>query len=146
MAVYQVLELFDTNNNPTGLFHYTCTDGCGTRAIGYCNPIELCPECPKDSWMYPNTDCKICNGKGIVRKQNPCIGHSSREEAYNHYKEYVIDNTKFDEIIEVWPKYKCDIKECSNQATYNTRSVDNYVSYNLCSEHANKLNLWKLYE
>ena len=137
MGVYQPLELMDDNGKGTGLYHYTCTDGGGTHAIGHCSPIETCPECKGHSWMQPDANCPTCASKGYVTKANPCPGHPTSEEAIAHYREYLLDNARYDGRMQENEMRKCEI--CGTW-TQGVATVGDY-SHDLCDGHRNRAGL-----
>ena len=92
------------------VWHYTCANNDDVYPVGYC--ADNCP------------------------------GHSTEDEAIDHYKQYLLDEARFTDPKDdnLWPKYKCDIKDCVNHGSVSV-SVGGYSHYNLCQDHANKDNL-----
>src|SRR4051812_10748651 len=109
-------EMMDDQGNGTGRWHYTVENGKKIWPVGHCSPTEPCPECLKDpdkryDFSHSKDDCVLCHGKRSVQRANPCPGHATAEEAETHYKEYLLDNTKFmGPKTEEWPKDKCAVK------------------------------------
>lgn len=125
MEWYQAREV-QKDGQGTGKWHYTCSSGSGTYAVGYCSPWELCVECNGDT-------CDKCKGRGIVRKENPCPGHDTPDEANEHYAQYVIDKATFEGESSRWDS--CAV--CGDPTKHAGISQAHY-HYPLCETHLNR--------
>lgn len=70
---------------------------------------------------------------------NDCPGHSTREEAEEHWRSYLIQGIVFDNITQEWPKDKCEVDGCNEQAkmigsTKNEPGIFNQRKF--CVRHA----------
>lgn len=142
MAVFKPLELMDEEGKPTGLWHYTKTDGGGTYAIGHCGPWETCPVCKGHSGLLRklgDSPCERCGDKGIIRKVNACPGHATPEEATAHYRQYLLDKARCDGHDES-AQHKCGI--CGTW-TQGYAMVGDLSLIFLCDEHRNREGLEK---
>ncbi len=129
----------------TGLWHYTCKNGAGTMAVGYCSPWEMCAKCKDDPVkMYDTSrkdDCDVCHGKRLLPKAEPCPGHATEAGACLHYREYLLDHAKFlGPKKDKWPKHKCEVVGCDTEATH-CASVSYWRTHELCEAHANRESL-----
>ena len=145
MNYYGPHEMMGADGNGTGLYHYCCkNDTTGAYPVGYCSPITNCDACNGVPTRYSVSDideyCDKCKGKGWldVPEDEVCKGHANREDACKHYEQYLIDSAKVSGPKEAkWPKNKCKIKDCNEEATY----VVNFSEYRfaeVCEKHANK--------
>lgn len=120
-----------------GLWHYTVANSGYVQPVGYCSPWESCPNCDEHlPPSYNESDCELCKGKRLVKKTDPCPGHITKEEAEEHYKQYVVDRAKFLPKTNEWPKDKCENENCNCEATF-TAIADGHM-YQFCQTHANK--------
>ncbi len=168
MAMYQPLQLQDGPNK--GKWHYTCTDGMGTYALGYCSKIQACPDCldVHTSWgtydgrdkeclrlhmedynkRHPDSQvrwCETCDMSRIKKLTDAetCPGHDTPEEAMKHYRQYLVD-TKFQ------IRDREDIQErCLECNEWTGRQVcftgEFLYHWNLCKVHATKEVLQRIY-
>ena len=68
-----------------------------------------------------------------------CPGHPTPEEAIAHWREYLIQGIQFEAITEEWPKEKCQVKDCNEQATMvgSTKNEPGcWMNIQLCAAHA----------
>jgi RecJ-like exonuclease len=114
------------------------------RAVGYCSPWEICPDC-KDKLPHQAEaqNCQLCQGKGLIKSEHPCPGHATPEEAEEHYKQYLLDHSEFYSKTKEWPKDKCNVAKCENEGTIYGRMGNN--DYLLCDLHATKEALSDVY-
>lgn len=139
-TIYQPLQIQSGPN--AGKWHYTRTDGSGTYAEGYCSPWDSCPECSKDPIKMMDIgcqvdDCEVCHGTRVIRKENPCPGHDTAEEAIEHNRQYEIDHAREFETED--EQRKC--KVCGTWTTKGLVSSGGRIcglhEY-LCDEHRNR--------
>ena len=160
MNYYQARELVKDGKS-TGLWHYTVMNDSYVMAIGYCSPWDSCPNCFNEGacqfgWLRNSEGellkdekgnfikCEKCGGKGLVEKESPCPGHSTKEEACEHYKQYLVDRAEIrGPEIQSWPKDKCGFEGCDNEATHYA-AVRGMEYHRMCPEHATKEVLAKL--
>lgn len=92
--------------------------------------------CANDDFIYPVGYCA-----------DNCPGHATEQEAKDHYKEYLLDNVQIitPDDKKLWPKYKCDVKECNNQGDHSV-NFRGYSYHNLCKDHTNRAILSTLVE
>lgn len=162
MNYYQAREI-QKDGKGTGLFHYTVMNDGYVMAIGYCSPWEACKDCTahdrydiggylrnEDGSFVKNENgdpvkCKTCNGTGLVKKENPCPGHATEEEACEHYREYLLDRMVIrGPKTSEWPKEKCEIDGCNEEATY-LATLTSFTCYQLCEKHANRTYVSQLF-
>ncbi|MCK9558274.1 MAG: hypothetical protein M0R50_09580 [Candidatus Cloacimonetes bacterium] len=68
-----------------------------------------------------------------------CPGHATPEEAREHWREYLIQGIQFDKITHEWPKDKCQVEECNEQATMigsTKNEPGRFIHKLLCDKHA----------
>lgn len=133
----------------TGLYHYTCENNGAIYPVGYCSKYVSCPTCgPANGFGQVHNKetgewilCATCNGKGSVDAEHPCPGHSTKEEACKHYRDYEIDHARrLGPKESKWPKNKCDYPGCNDEATYSYIMAGFGDSF-FCEKHANKESL-----
>ncbi|MDI6872605.1 MAG: hypothetical protein QME79_14880 [Bacillota bacterium] len=102
--------------------------------VGYCSPWELCPDCGGVRLLPNREPCQRCGDTGLVRRENPCPGHATPEEARAHYKEYLLDYARYDGTI-ARAKYPCEV--CGE---YTDRFAQTYHGglHILCDAHRNR--------
>jgi DnaJ-class molecular chaperone len=127
------------NGKGSGLYHYCCSHGEDIYPVGYCSPWRSCPVC-NDSGSFPLQDCRLCEGKGLVKVTDPCQGHLTKEDACNHYREYLLDRAKYAQEIE--GKHECEI--CGELTSRIANIPGHILSYSLCAEHCNREGLDKV--
>lgn len=89
MNYYEPREIIGADGKGTGLYHYTQKRDRQIWPVGYCSPWRSCPA--GHSAFGDERECVICNGKGLVKVENPCPGHPTKEEASEHYKQYLLE-------------------------------------------------------
>lgn len=127
------LEIRDKDGNGTGKWRYCSASKTGSFAIGHCSQIESCTCSPNT--IFGITDCEICQGKGFVSHPNPCPGHDTPEDACNHYREYLIDNARYDYNMGDMQK-KCEI--CGTWTQHMAAVPMASIYHTLCDEHRNR--------
>lgn len=110
MNHYHAAEIAGPNGEATGRFRYVCSNKrTGTYAVGYC---QADPE----------------NNGGV------CPGHDSKEGAYQHYKDYLLDKSLFFNANEDGNQQrKCD--ECGEWTTGYADVRQAMFNLDLCAEH-----------
>jgi ferredoxin len=103
MNYYQALKLADT-----GLYHYTCTNGNHSYAVGYC--------------------------------ASGCPGHATPEEAFEHYRQYILDTRVNYDGLDQNTQRKCAV---CGEWTQHFALVESR-RYPLCDAHRNREELDKL--
>jgi hypothetical protein len=141
MNYYQAREL-QKDGKGIGLWHYTCMNDHRIWAVGHCSSWEVCPDCKETHAPGVRHDpphCARCKDEGILKKENPCPGHKTPEEAEEHYRQYLIDSAEIrGPKKEEWPKEKCDVKGCNEEAKYLGIVTGRMMDKQLCEKHANK--------
>ncbi len=98
MNYYAPREIIE-NGKSAGRWHYTCRNDDHTWAVGYCSPWTECPECHCQPLIHRaglTESCIRCQGIGLIRKDSPCPGHATPEEACEHQKQYYVDTAHLD--------------------------------------------------
>lgn len=140
MNYYQPREKTDGNGNGTGLWHYTCKNDGRIWPVGYCSPWETCPDCKGHSIVSIDAKCDKCENRGVIKRENPCPGHKTPEEAAEHYRQYKLDNVRYD------GKYHDEMRKCEICGNWTEHfALIDYRSYALCDEHRNRENLEKVF-
>lgn len=116
-------------------WYYTCTNGAGTMDEPCCSQYELCSDCGEKYLYEENLDCRTCNNKRLVKKENPCPGHDTPEGAIEHNRQYQI--SKAEEGLDDECQYKCKICGIWTQK-YMYVPGDMWMQEYLCDEHCNK--------
>lgn len=129
-----------------GKWHYTTQGRHGIYAIGYCSPRALCPDCPN---ALPRADCATCGGSGLIKRDDPCPGHDTAEEAEEHQRQYLLDNAIYrDGCEDAATLHRCEIDGCkaytAGTAQISRGSVPR--QYHLCDLHRDRSNLETLVE
>lgn len=108
----------------SGLWHYTRERDGAVWPIGNCATLTTCKSC---------TDgCSECKGTCVVPVNEPCKGHNNREEACNHYKEYLLSLVKF---VSTESEENCIVHGCNSTACCRV-DIPGRI-FDLCKEHAN---------
>lgn len=147
MNYYAPREIIGSDGKGSGRWHYTCHNKrIGTFAVGHCSPTELCPACGHRAWPpdFEPMKCDICGGTGIVQKANPCPGHSTPEEAAEHYRQYLLDHATYDLACVPTEQHRCQAEGCFRwtQKAADVRHTGGM--FFLCDEHRNRETLEKL--
>ncbi len=128
----------------TGLWHYTTGKAkSGFYAIGLCSPYDTCPDCKGHSFMSASIKCETCDNKGSVKREEPCPGHATAEEACEHYKEYLVSKAQYEDDKgehEERTLSRCEFKKGTDEQCRSLTSGAAYVEsrhYCLCAEHRN---------
>jgi hypothetical protein len=144
---YKAREI-QKDGKPSGKYHYTCQNGDGVCAVGYCSRIRTCPACNGQGMFVPETSeyyCKECKSKGVyyLEDQEVCPGHDTEMEACEHYRQYLLDKARYDQVSKDIQK-KCDICQAWTQrAAYIPSEM---VEHFLCDEHCNREGLDKVFK
>ncbi len=145
MNHYAAREL-QQEGRPTGLWHYTCENNGRIWPVGHCSWFRTCPEC---DGRLGSATCSTCQDQGciLVEPRDRCPGHTSAEEACEHYRQSLLDRASFTARADVgsWPKRKCENKECSREATHVARVPgSHYIRHDFCETHCVREELSKL--
>lgn len=136
--LYRGVRELKVDDAPTGLWHYVCVSGDHTYPIGYCSPWEPCPTCEQ---LFPDHDCPTCLGRGLVKRDNPCPGHATPEEAQAHYKSYVLDHVTYQEKSSThWRA--CEI--CDEPTRGAASGGGDFYYWILCPKHLNRASVAEL--
>jgi hypothetical protein len=73
-----------------------------------------------------------------------CPGHDTKEGAYEHQRQYLLDNAKFDSGKFKDALFRCDVPDCKNFSDTSSRVQGQISSYTLCEEHRNRAGLEKV--
>lgn len=135
MNYYQARQMVES-----GLWHYTCMNDGSVWPVGYCAPDEACPSCQGYSkFRKTESVCETCANQGFLPRATPCPGHATKEEAQDHYKQYLLDSMTFVSKQGEWPKNKCEAKDCNQEGTHVCLIPCGYGSYfQVCKEHADR--------
>ena len=145
MNYYQARELRDADGKGTGLWHYTVRNDDRIWATGYCSPWETCPACKGNAGLFAairGERCATCEDKGIVRRADPCPGHDTPEGAREHYRQYLLDQVRYDQKL-LDERRKCAVCGAWSEYTAFIPSEINHV-WVLCDEHRNREQVDKL--
>lgn len=123
-----------------GRYRYTTSSRHGgTYAIGYCSPLDACPNvrCLVGQTWDPVTDvtatCTDCDGKGYIRRTDPCPGHLTATEACAHYREYLLaERLRFDVVCAGDVQHKCEV--CGTWTQVGADIIDHH-NWWLCPKH-----------
>jgi hypothetical protein len=106
--------------------------------MNYYQPRELLKD-GKQSGLFHYT-CKNDNVVWPVGLcAEGCTGHATPDEAREHWREYLIQGIQFSKITQEWPKEKCQVEGCNEQATMtgSTKNEPGRFLYKLfCDKHA----------
>lgn len=136
MRRYGALELI-RNGRGSGLYHYCVNHRNDVYPIGYCSPWTSCPAC-LGKGSFPLKDCSLCGGRGLIAVETPCPGHSTKEEAYEHYRQYLIDKAKFTGELED-TQHRCEI--CGEWTQKLAEIPGHIIWHYLCDLHCNRAGL-----
>ncbi len=79
-----------------------------------------------------------------MKKANPCPGHKTQEEACEHYKEYLLDQATYHgPKKQEWPKNKCELDGCNNEATHMATCGGSHC-WEFCASHCNRESVAKV--
>ena len=108
--------------------------------MNYYEPRQLA-ENGKPTGLYHYT----CKNDNKIWPVGPCAddcdGHKTPEEACEHYRQWLIEGVIFRKKETEWPKEKCEIDGCNNEAKLIGVSVNEPGQFNqrrFCPEHATK--------
>lgn len=133
MNHYKARELREGGHG-TGKWHYTCMNNDHIYPVGYCSPWDTCPDCQGHSMFNSEAKCEKCSNKGVIKSENPCMGHDTPEDAESHYKEYIIDKAHFyGPKQQEWPKNKCSVKDCNEEG--NCLISADQSHFEVCNKH-----------
>lgn len=111
----------------------------GWTPSGACNPFEACPTC--DPWGFrgpakSSDGCETCGGEGRVRKAQPCEGHATAAEAYEHQKQHLLatDLRFHEDYAETKTLHRCEAEGCT-AFTSGSGYVGAYRHWSLCATH-----------
>lgn len=83
----------------------------------------------REGHVYPIGPCR----------DNDCPGHDTPDGACEHYKIGLIAKAKFIPMgDDEYPKYKCEVAGCCEEAKWIARIPDWARQYQLCRAHANR--------
>lgn len=144
MNYYSAREITDpATGQGTGLYHYTCANDGKVWPVGNCSPLESCPDCKDRDPPFGPIDCGRCGGNRLVRKENPCSGHATVEEAYEHQKQYELDHANLNGAMEGMQQ-KCAV--CGEWTQRVAHLGHGHMrSFVLCDKHCNRESLATLY-
>ncbi len=92
---------------------------------------------PTGIWHYTRMRDKAVWPIGYCREN--CDGHPSADEACAHYKKYLMDQAEFrGPKTEEWPKHKCAVKDCNNEAKHQIIIPGRMHDFETCEGHCNK--------
>lgn len=111
----------------------------GWSPAGACNPKTTCKICDPYGFRgpaKPSADCEPCGGTGWVAKPDPCGGHDTEAEAYEHEKQRRLnEELEFNPDFETAKtQYRCDVPGCS-RFTSGSAYVGPYKRWSLCAAH-----------
>ena len=115
-----------------GKWHYTCRNDDLIYPVGHCGLYIDCPTC--EDRMH-NPDCELCKGHGCINNPSPCPGHDTSEGACEHYREYLLDNARFDQLNES-SQHKCEI--CGDWTQKLASVPSDSIYHDLCDKHCNR--------
>ena len=147
MIHYKARQQRGADGQGTGVWKYTAAQGDRVFEVGYCSATELCPDCAGQSPYRGGAEaaCARCGSTGLIPAANPCPGHATAAEACQHYKQYLLDQAKFfGPKTTEWPKEKCEVDDCSAEATHCAAIPGEFRRWQLCAAHANRDQLDKL--
>jgi hypothetical protein len=122
----------------TGKWHYTSMNDGHVHAVGDCSPWESCPDCKEFGlWSEEQRACTTCNGRGLVERENPCPGHETEEEACEHYRQHLIDDSRYD--FQMKPAHACAV--CGEMTEMLAGVAYHSIQVWLCDKHRNRENL-----
>jgi hypothetical protein len=105
--------------------------------MNYYKPREILKD-GKPVGLYHYT-CRNDNQVWPVGLCVDCPGHKTKEEACEHWRQYLIQGIEFVRITQEWPKEKCEVEGCNNQATMvgsTKNEPGGFIRHCFCEEHA----------
>ena len=138
MNYYQARELTDADGKPTGKWHFTVRNDDRIWATGYCAPWETCPACKGHAGIFAalrGEHCATCGDKGIVERSEPCPGHDTPEGAREHYRQYLLDQVRYDGAL-MLQQLQCQI--CGAWTQREAFIPGHGDRWTLCDDHCNR--------
>lgn len=109
----------------------------GWAKSGACLPLIVCPDC-KDELPLSTAQkaCQTCGGRGLVDDPNPCNGHDTAEEAYEHQKQHILaTRLRFlEDRDDARTLHTCAAEGCKVH-TSGSATAGPYRHWSLCAEH-----------
>lgn len=129
-----------------GKWFYCQTTGRGGIPTGNCSANGLCPGCQGQSAWISSVVCDVCKGKGLVPKEKPCQGHDTKEEAYEHQRQYELDQATYQiETSAVRERsnqlHRCEAPGCGEFTCGYAQVPASYQYHVLCPNHCNRATL-----
>ncbi|MFZ5669144.1 MAG: hypothetical protein ACOY4K_06595 [Pseudomonadota bacterium] len=114
----------------------------GWSASGACSKRTSCRTCDPYGFRgerIPSEGCVTCGGSGVVDREEPCAGHDTAEEAYEHQRQHLLDTQ-----LQFWPDgdkpktlYRCEVEGCET-FTSGGMSCGSYRTKHVCADHRNR--------
>ena len=86
----------------------------------------------------------------VIRPVGPCAddcrGHETKEEACEHYRQWLIEGIEFTPRESEWPKDKCEVEGCDEEAIMVGVSHNEPGQFNqrrFCAKHATRQEMAK---
>jgi hypothetical protein len=133
-----------------GKWHYTCYNDRdkGAYPVGACGRFRNCLACDGRITNLGQVGvdrlgghCPTCGGRGCVEvaEADRCPGHDTPEGAYEHQRQYLLGSLEVrGPKTERWPKHKCAVPDCENEATMLADLKDGWHYYEVCPGHATR--------
>lgn len=115
-----------------GKWHYTVMNDGQIWPEGYCSKFRECPDCHGGSVFAsdPALACSTCSNAGVIEVE-PCPGHDTKQGAYEHQTQYLLDNKLRLDGQYANAQYHCEICQAW---TDRFAEIDDRP-YTLCDEH-----------
>jgi len=90
-------------------------------------------------WHYVSMNSEGTGGHPIGHCADCCPGHATAEQAAEHYRQYLLDNLRFqDDLQDPGTLHKCEAPDCPNFTSGSGHPVGTHAPRSLCASHRNR--------